>query len=88
MFNRSIHLQGMLILVTIVLIIECFASDILVKSLSNPHDDLPPDMRMSAQIIVDGEIFLQMTPVKSETSQDSWRLSVDCQMWVSCRCNE
>ncbi|KAF8200471.1 hypothetical protein K438DRAFT_1671621 [Mycena galopus ATCC 62051] len=60
--------------------ISIHLQDILIKSLSNPHDDLPPDMRMSAQLIVDGEIFLQMMPVKSEISQNPWRLSVDCQI--------
>ncbi|KAJ7458209.1 TPR-like protein [Mycena latifolia] len=53
--------------------------NILIKSLSNPHDDLPRDMQLSAQLIVDGHIFLQMMPVVSEPS-DCWKLVVNCRV--------
>ncbi|KAJ7495367.1 hypothetical protein FB451DRAFT_1213937 [Mycena latifolia] len=52
---------------------------ILIKSLSNPHDDPPQDMQLSAQLIVDGHIFLQMMPVVTEPS-DCWKLVVNCRV--------
>ncbi|KAJ7131343.1 hypothetical protein C8R44DRAFT_839148, partial [Mycena epipterygia] len=54
--------------------------DLVIKSLSKPHDDIPSDMQMSAQLIVDGHIFLQTVPVNSESSQNSWKLGVDCKV--------
>ncbi|KAJ7465574.1 TPR-like protein [Mycena latifolia] len=48
------------------------------RSLTNPHDDLPADMQMFAQLIINGNIFLQTTVVESEASQSSWKLDFDC----------
>ncbi|KAJ7280556.1 hypothetical protein C8J57DRAFT_1563358 [Mycena rebaudengoi] len=47
---------------------------IRVTSLTNPHDDLPGDMKMSAQLIIDENIFLQTLPVASEHNEMSWKL--------------
>ncbi|KAJ7436030.1 TPR-like protein [Mycena latifolia] len=49
-----------------------------VKSLTNPHDDLPVDMQMFAHLILDGNIFLQTVAVGSEESQNSWKLNFGC----------
>ncbi|KAJ7193612.1 hypothetical protein GGX14DRAFT_546228 [Mycena pura] len=54
--------------------------NIRLKSYTTQHDDLPPDMQMSAQLIVDGKIFLQTIPVKSKESQNSWDLRFDCKI--------
>ncbi|KAJ7231539.1 TPR-like protein [Mycena rebaudengoi] len=51
-----------------------------VTSLTNPHDDLPGDMKMSAQIIVDENIFLQTMPVASEHDEMNWKLGLGCTM--------
>ncbi|KAJ7244677.1 CHAT domain-containing protein [Mycena rebaudengoi] len=51
---------------------------IRVTSLTNPHDDLPSDMKMSAQLIVDENIFLQTMPVASEHDEMSWKFSLGC----------
>ncbi|KAF8184339.1 hypothetical protein K438DRAFT_1766418 [Mycena galopus ATCC 62051] len=40
-----------------------------IRSLTNPHDDLPGDMQMFAQLIIKMNIFLQTIPVDSEESQ-------------------
>ncbi|KAJ7737238.1 CHAT domain-containing protein [Mycena maculata] len=48
--------------------------DIEIKSLSGPHDDLPGDMQISAQLIVDNHLFLQTVP------QDSWKFKIDCKI--------
>ncbi|KAJ7474972.1 CHAT domain-containing protein [Mycena latifolia] len=47
-------------------------------SLANPHNDLPADMQMFAQLIINGEIFLQTIPVESEAPQSSWKLYFGC----------
>ncbi|KAJ7114341.1 CHAT domain-containing protein [Mycena epipterygia] len=57
--------------------------DLTINSLSNPHDDLPPDMRMSVQIVLDGHIFLQTVPVESEPSVNCWKVRIDCKI-LSC----
>jgi hypothetical protein len=48
--------------------------------LTNPHDDLPGDMKMFAQLIIEGNIFLQTLPVASEQDQKSWKLGFGCNM--------
>jgi hypothetical protein len=50
--------------------------------LSNPHDDLPSDTKLSIQIVIDGHIFLQTMPVETELSAN-WKVRVDCKLWVS-----
>ncbi|KAJ7218802.1 CHAT domain-containing protein [Mycena rebaudengoi] len=51
---------------------------IRVTSLTNSHDDLPGDMKMFAQLIVQDNIFLQTLPVASEQDQTSWKLGFGC----------
>ncbi|KAJ7193034.1 CHAT domain-containing protein [Mycena pura] len=53
---------------------------IRITSLTNPHDDLPGDMRMFAQLIIQGNIFLQTLPVALEADQISWKLGFGCHM--------
>jgi hypothetical protein len=48
--------------------------------LSNPHDDLPGDMKMFAQVIIGENISQQTLPVVSEQGQRSWKLDFDCNM--------
>jgi hypothetical protein len=45
-----------------------------------PHDDLPGDMKMFAQLIIGENIFLQTLPVASEHDQKSWKLRFECNM--------
>ncbi|KAJ6553744.1 CHAT domain-containing protein [Mycena vulgaris] len=49
-----------------------------VTSLIIPHDDLPGDMKMFAQLIIEGNIFLQTLPVASEQDKMSWKLGFGC----------
>ncbi|KAF8182754.1 hypothetical protein K438DRAFT_1152683 [Mycena galopus ATCC 62051] len=49
-----------------------------ITSLTNPHDDLPGDMEMFAQLIIDEIIFLQTLPVASGEDQRSWKLEFGC----------
>ncbi|KAF7366233.1 hypothetical protein MVEN_00500600 [Mycena venus] len=49
-----------------------------VTSLTNPHDDLPRDMKMFAQVIIEENISQQTLPVASEQGQRSWKLGFDC----------
>ncbi|KAJ7500145.1 TPR-like protein [Mycena galericulata] len=51
---------------------------IRVTSLTNPHDDLPSDMKMSTQVIIEDFIFLQTLPVGSEHDHTSWKLVLGC----------
>ncbi|KAJ6545703.1 CHAT domain-containing protein [Mycena capillaripes] len=52
---------------------------IRVTSLTHPHDDLPGDMKMFAQLIIEENIFLQTLPVASEQDQKkSWKLGFGC----------
>ncbi|KAF8160524.1 hypothetical protein K438DRAFT_1776360 [Mycena galopus ATCC 62051] len=53
---------------------------IRITSLTNPHDDLPGDMEMFAQLIIEGNIFLQTLPVAQEDDQMSWKLGFGCNM--------
>jgi hypothetical protein len=48
--------------------------------LTNPHDDLPGDMKMFAQLIIEENIFLQTLPMASERNQMSWKLGFECNM--------
>ncbi|KAJ7693183.1 CHAT domain-containing protein [Mycena rosella] len=50
-----------------------------IKSLTNPHDDLPEDAPMFAQIIIDGTIFLQTVLVESAESH-TWKLDFECEI--------
>ncbi|KAJ6505610.1 CHAT domain-containing protein [Mycena vulgaris] len=51
---------------------------IRVTSLIIPHDELPGDMKMFAQLIIEGNIFLQTLPVASEQDKMSWKLGFGC----------
>ncbi|KAJ7090661.1 hypothetical protein C8R44DRAFT_750893 [Mycena epipterygia] len=51
---------------------------IRVTSLTNPHDDLPGDMKMFAQLIIEENIFLHVLPVASEHNKMSWKLGFEC----------
>ncbi|KAJ7440889.1 TPR-like protein [Mycena latifolia] len=51
---------------------------IRISSLTNPHDDLPADMQMFAQLIINGNIIQQTIPVESEASHSSWSLDFGC----------
>ncbi|KAF8214780.1 hypothetical protein K438DRAFT_1749867 [Mycena galopus ATCC 62051] len=51
---------------------------IRVKSLTNPHDDLPAGMQMFAQLIIKEHIFHQTVAVDWEESQDSSTLDFRC----------
>ncbi|KAF7363171.1 hypothetical protein MVEN_00669600 [Mycena venus] len=51
---------------------------IRITSLTNPHDDLPGDMEMFAQLLIEGEIFLQTLPVVSEHDHMSWEIRSGC----------
>ncbi|KAJ7266777.1 hypothetical protein C8J57DRAFT_1510869 [Mycena rebaudengoi] len=53
---------------------------IRVTSLTNPHDDLPGDMKMLAQLIIDDNFFLKTMPVASEYDEMSWKLGLGCTM--------
>ncbi|KAF7359752.1 hypothetical protein MVEN_00699900 [Mycena venus] len=52
--------------------------NIRITSLTNPHNDLQGDMKMFAQLIIEGNIFLQTVLVASEHNQMSWKLSFGC----------
>ncbi|KAF7336913.1 hypothetical protein MVEN_02127600 [Mycena venus] len=54
--------------------------DIEIKSLSHPHNDLPLDTQMFAQVIVNKYIFLQTMLANTEPSRDSWKLKPDCKI--------
>ncbi|KAJ7144251.1 TPR-like protein [Mycena epipterygia] len=50
-----------------------------ITSLNNPHDDLPGDMKMFSQLLIEGNIFLQTLPVASEhENKMSWKLDFGC----------
>ncbi|KAJ7463369.1 CHAT domain-containing protein [Mycena latifolia] len=51
---------------------------IRVRSLTNPHDDLPANMQMFGQLIINGNICLQTVQVDSEASESSWKLDLGC----------
>ncbi|KAJ7865997.1 CHAT domain-containing protein [Mycena olivaceomarginata] len=51
---------------------------IRVTSLTNPHDDLPGDMKMFAQLIIEGNICLQTLSVAAGNDHMSWKLIFGC----------
>ncbi|KAJ7312280.1 CHAT domain-containing protein [Mycena albidolilacea] len=51
---------------------------IRVTSSTNPHDDLPGGMKISAQLIIEDVIFLQTLPVASEHDEMNWKLVLGC----------
>jgi hypothetical protein len=59
-----------------------FYTDLEIKALSHPHDDLPSDMQMFAQLIVDQRIFLQTMLADPRPFEDCWKLKPDCKMCV------
>jgi hypothetical protein len=59
---------------------QSFLTGIRVTSLTNPHDDLPGDMKMFAQLIIKGNIFLQTIAVAPKQDQRSWKLLFGCEM--------
>ncbi|KAF8155198.1 CHAT domain-containing protein [Mycena galopus ATCC 62051] len=54
--------------------------DIEIRSLSPLHRDLPADMRIFGQLIVDKHIILQTVPLDPEASQNSWTLKPECKI--------
>ncbi|KAJ7657080.1 TPR-like protein [Mycena rosella] len=54
--------------------------DLTIHSFSNPHDDLPPETRISVQIVIDGHIFIQTMPAETEPCSNSWKVKVDCKL--------
>jgi hypothetical protein len=59
---------------------QSLRTDICIMSLTNPHDDLPGDMKMFSQLIIEGNIFLQTVLVASEQDKMTWKLSFGCNM--------
>jgi hypothetical protein len=59
---------------------QSLLTGIRVTSLTNPHDDLPGDMKMFAQLIIEEFIFLQTLPVASDQDRKSWKLVFGCNM--------
>ncbi|KAJ6582645.1 CHAT domain-containing protein [Mycena vulgaris] len=59
--------------------------NIRIRSTSNPHDDLPADMKIFAQLLIDGTIVHQTVPVDMEGPQGllSWKLRFDCPVYGS-----
>jgi hypothetical protein len=59
--------------------------DISITSPIDEHPDLPTDMQMFAQLIVDEIIIQQTTPVDGVHTHNSttWKLKFDCDMSVS-----
>ncbi|KAF7366555.1 CHAT domain-containing protein [Mycena sanguinolenta] len=47
-------------------------------SSTNPHNDLPGDMKMFAQLIIEENIFQQTLPVVAENNQMGWKLAFGC----------
>ncbi|KAJ6582667.1 hypothetical protein DFH09DRAFT_1309607 [Mycena vulgaris] len=54
--------------------------NIRIRSASNPHDDLPANMKFFAQLLIDGTIVHQTVTVDMEGPQgsSSWKLRFDC----------
>ncbi|KAJ7891741.1 hypothetical protein B0H13DRAFT_1887062 [Mycena leptocephala] len=50
---------------------------IRVRSFTNPHPDIPPDVLVFAQLIVDGDIVWETEPMGPEQSGNSWKLKFD-----------
>lgn len=58
--------------------------EITVKLSSAPHQDVPDNSKLVAQIIVDQIVLVQTIPVSSvDDNGDCWELAVDCKMCVS-----
>ncbi|KAJ7466381.1 TPR-like protein [Mycena latifolia] len=76
--SQIIRLHSNRPLITFVMSTQFFRTGIRIRSLTNPHDDLPADMQLFAQLIIDGNIFLQTVPVDSEASESSWKLDFGC----------
>ncbi|KAJ7882661.1 hypothetical protein B0H13DRAFT_1890757 [Mycena leptocephala] len=53
----------------------CNLAHIEIKALTYHHDDLPSDMHMLAQAIIDKRLVLRTTPVAMEPSQSLWKLT-------------
>ncbi|KAF7335114.1 hypothetical protein MVEN_02262100 [Mycena venus] len=51
----------------------------IILTFSTPHDELPSDMQLVAQIILDGYIFVQ-TVSSSDTSDNCCKIIIDCQL--------
>jgi hypothetical protein len=58
-------------------------TDTVIKSSSNPHADLPSDMKMFGQLLVNGYILKQTVPIESAIDQNSWTLTFGCEVWVA-----
>lgn len=51
--------------------------------LTAPHQDIPINSKLLAQIIVDNRIFAQTLPVESDAGKkDSWKFDVECKMYI------
>jgi hypothetical protein len=61
---------------------SCSYTDIEIQALTHPHADLPSDMQMFAQAIIDKRLILQTTPVVMEPSQKLWKLTPSWKMYV------
>jgi hypothetical protein len=57
-----------------------FPAGILVKSLVNPYDDIPPEMSMVTHLIIDDNIVKQSETMIPEACRNSWKLKFDCKM--------
>ena len=55
-------------------------TDIVIEPSSNSHHNLPDDIKILVQLIVDGETFLQTAPVEKNSDHKSWKLGVNCDM--------
>ncbi|KAF8151234.1 hypothetical protein K438DRAFT_1778748 [Mycena galopus ATCC 62051] len=49
-----------------------------IESVSHPHADLPADMQIFAQLIIEKHISLQTVPLKPEPGQNTWKLKPGC----------
>jgi hypothetical protein len=47
--------------------------------LSNPHEDLPEDSKLLAQVIVNNIILVQSVPVEND-AHHSWEMKLDYKM--------
>lgn len=59
---------------------QSILAGIRVTSLIMPHEDLPGDIKMFAQLIIEGNIFLQTLPVAPEQDKMSWKVGFGCNM--------
>ena len=56
--------------------------DIIIKSLSSPHRDLPDDARLYIQVVSGGVIIKQTTAVEKVPEEPLWKLDGVVKVWV------